>query len=62
MPDMAALNIINLNIDSIQKEIRNCKTEGKKYKLLLRSAHTETHILQSNEITMVKNTKAKQTN
>ena len=26
MPDMVALNIINLNIDSIQKEIRNCKT------------------------------------
>ena len=25
MPDMAALNIINLNIDSIQKEIWNCK-------------------------------------
>ena len=26
MPDMAALHIINLNIDSIQKEIRNCIT------------------------------------
>ena len=26
IPDTAALNIINLNIDSIQKEIRNCKT------------------------------------
>ena len=26
LPDMAALNIINLNIDSIQKEIRVCKT------------------------------------
>ena len=26
LPDMAALNIINLNIDSIQKEIRECKT------------------------------------
>ena len=26
MPDTAALNIINLNIDSIKKEIRNCKT------------------------------------
>ena len=26
MPDTAALNIINLNIDSIQKEIRECKT------------------------------------
>ena len=26
MPDTAVLNIINLNIDSIQKEIRNCKT------------------------------------
>ena len=25
MPDMAVLNIINLNIDSIQQEIRNCK-------------------------------------
>ena len=26
MPNTVALNIINLNIDSIQKEIRNCKT------------------------------------
>ena len=26
LPDMAVLNIINLNIDSIQKEIRECKT------------------------------------
>ena len=26
MPDVAALNIINLNIDSIQAEIMNCKT------------------------------------
>ena len=26
MPDMAVLNIINLNIDSIQAEIMNCKT------------------------------------
>ena len=26
MPDMVVLNIINLNIDSIQKEIRDCKT------------------------------------
>ena len=26
MPDKVVLNIINLNIDSIQKEIRNCKT------------------------------------
>ena len=25
MPDKAVLNIINLNIDSIQKQIRNCK-------------------------------------
>ena len=26
LPDMVALNIINLNIGSIQKEIRECKT------------------------------------
>ena len=26
MPDTAALNIINLNVDSTQKEIRECKT------------------------------------
>ena len=26
MPDTSVLNINNLNIDSIQKEIRNCKT------------------------------------
>ena len=62
MPDTAALNIINLNIDSIQKEIRNCKTEGRKCMLLLRNAQTETHIVQSNEMTTVNNTKAKKTN
>ena len=28
MPDMAVLNIINLNIDSIQVEIMSCKTNG----------------------------------
>ena len=27
MPDTVALNIINLNIDSIQKEIRECKPD-----------------------------------
>ena len=27
MPDTAALNIINLNIDSIQVEIAECKTD-----------------------------------
>ena len=26
LPDRVALNIINLNIDSIQKEIKECKT------------------------------------
>ena len=26
LPDMMVLNIINLNIESIQKEIRECKT------------------------------------
>ena len=26
MPDMAVLNIINLNIDSVQMEITSCKT------------------------------------
>ena len=26
MPDMAALNIINLNIDSVQAEVVECKT------------------------------------
>ena len=62
MPDMAALNIINLNIDSIQKEIGNCKTEGRKHMLLLKTAQTETHMVQSNEMTTANNTKAKQTN
>ena len=63
MSDTAALNIINLNIDSIQ-EIRNCKekTEGRKLMLLLRTAQTRTHIVQPNEMTSVNNTKAKQTN
>ena len=30
MPDMAALNIINLNIDSINAEIAECKTNRRK--------------------------------
>ena len=62
MPDMAALNIINLNIDSIQKEIRDCKTEGRKCMLILKTAQTGMHIVQPNEMTTVNNTKAKQTN
>ena len=63
MPGTAVLNIINLNIDSIQKEIRNYKTNiGRKHMLLLRNAQTETYIVQSNKMTMVNNTKAKQIN
>ena len=31
MPDMAALNIINLNINSIQAVIPECKTEDRKH-------------------------------
>ena len=39
LPDTAVLNIIYLNIDSIQKEIRECKkTEGRKCMLILRAA------------------------
>ena len=43
LPDKVALNIINLNIDSIQKEIRECKTEGRKHMLRLRTAQTKMH-------------------
>ena len=57
MHGMVALNIINLNIDSIQKEIRDCRTEGRIHMPLLRTAQTRMHIVQPNKIAMVNNTK-----
>ena len=38
------------------------QTEGRKHMLLLRNAQTETHIVQSNDMTKVNNTKGNQTN
>ena len=40
MPDTAVLNIINLNIDSIQVEIAECKIEDRKNMLLWRAVQT----------------------
>ena len=41
MPDTAVLNIINLNIDSIQADITNCKqTEDMKCMLSWRAVQT----------------------
>ena len=40
MPDTATLNIINLNIDSIQAEITKCKTEDRKCRLSWRVVQT----------------------
>ena len=58
MPDPAVLNIININIDSIQKEIRDCKqTEGRKCMLKLRTAQTRMHITWPNNRATVNNTK-----
>ena len=61
LPDMMALNIINLNIDSIQKEIRECKTEGRQHMLRLRTTETRAHREQSNKMAMIK-TLSKQIN
>ena len=60
MPDIAALNIINLNIDSIQKEIRNCKTKRRQETHPVAEDCAETQMVKSNEMTTANNTKAKQ--
>ena len=62
IPDMAGLNIINLNIDSIQKEIRNCKTNRGQEMHAVTEDCTEAHVVQSNKMTMANNTKARQIN
>ena len=41
MPDTTALNIINLNIDSIQAEIMSSKTEDRKHTQLQRAVQKE---------------------
>ena len=43
MPDMAALNIINLNTDSIQKEIKNCKTNRGQEMHAVAEEHKQRH-------------------
>ena len=40
MPDTAALNILKLNIDSIQVEIMSCKTESRKHTKWQRAVQT----------------------
>ena len=40
MPDIAALQILNINIDSIQAEIGSCKTESRKHTRSQRVAQT----------------------
>ena len=57
MPDTAVLNIIKLNIDSIQKEIGECKTEGRKCMQVLMTTQTRLHLAQPNKMAMVNNTK-----
>ena len=58
LPDTVALNIINLNIDSIQKEIRECKTNrGQEMHAETETAQTRVHRMQSNKMAMVNNTK-----
>ena len=57
MPDIAACNIINLNIDSIQAEIASCKTENRKCKLWLRAVQTWTQGKPTNKMQMVKTIK-----
>ena len=63
MTDTAALNIINLNIDSIQKEIRNYKANrGQEMHTVTDDCKTRMYRRQSNKMTMAYNTIAKQTN
>ena len=40
MPDTAALKIINLNIDSIQAEVAECKTNTKQEMHTVSKGHT----------------------
>ena len=43
MPDTAALNILNLNIDSIQAEVANCKTNREQETHSGRGLHNHKH-------------------
>ena len=50
MPDTVVLNILNLNIDSIQVEVVSCKqTESRKHTQLWRAVQTETQWEPSNK-------------
>ena len=50
MQDMAVLNIINLNIDSIQKEIRNCKTNRDTHSAAKQDDNGQQHQSQANKL------------
>ena len=45
MPETAVLNIINLNIDSIQVEITKCKTEDRKHTMWQRAVQTDKGVI-----------------
>ena len=49
MLDTAALNILNLNIDSIQAQVANCRTENRKHTKWWRAAQTQTQLESSNK-------------
>ena len=54
MPDTTVLNILNLNIDSLQVEVVSCKTESRKHTQLQRTVQTETQWESSNKKPMGK--------
>ena len=63
MPDTAALKIINLNIDSIQAEVVECKTNTEQEIHMVKKAlQTQTQVLKPNKMPTAKMAKAIQTN
>ena len=63
MPDTAALKIINLNIDSVQVEVVECKTNiGRKCRLCQRAVQTLPQVITQHKTPMAKMAKVLQTN
>ena len=62
MPDATFLNIINVNIDSIQAEIAEGKTNtGQEMQTVLEGVQTRAQMLSPNKMPMVKKTRPQQT-
>ena len=61
MPDTAALKLININIDSIQAKVAECKTNIIQKMHMVEKGCTNRHIQKSNKAPMVKSDKIMQT-